>query len=276
MNPIFIKLGFIEIYWYSFFIFIGLLIGALLALKESKKWKIPEKIMVDYFFYLIPIVLVGARIYYVLFNLDYYGNNIINILKVWEGGLAIHGGIIAGILWTLYYMNKNKIKFLKITDIMVVSLILGQAIGRWGNFMNQEAYGPITTLKHLQNLHIPKFIIDNMYIDGNYHEPTFLYESIFCLIGFIILLIIRSFKKTKNGQITGFYFIWYGIIRFFIESLRTDSLMLGNLKMAQLVSIIMIIIGIVLIIYKALKSNDLYNSNEDYSYLNEKEKVKTK
>ena len=130
--------------------------------------------------------------------------------------------------------------------------MLGQAIGRWGNFFNGEAYGPITTFENLKNLHIPRFIIDGMYIGGNYHVPTFFYESIGCLIIFIILIILRNKKSTKIGIITSIYFILYGLVRFFIEGLRTDSLMLFNIKVAQLISIIMILIGIYIII-KSLK-----------------------
>jgi len=249
MNPIFLDLGIITIYWYSVIIFIALLIGGTLALREARKWKIPEDYMINYFFFLIPIVLIGARIYYVIFDWAYYSNNIIEIFKVWEGGLAIHGGIIAGIIWTIIYTKKYKVGFLRVTDIMVVSLILGQAIGRWGNFFNSEAYGSATTLEFLKGLHLPQFIIDGMFIDGTYYQPTFLYESILCLIGFIILLVVRKLKYTKIGNLTAIYFIWYGIIRFFIESLRTDSLMLGNFKMAQIVSIVMIVAGIIMLIF---------------------------
>ena len=265
MNPVMIDLGFIQIYWYSFLIFLGLLIGGYLALKESKKFKIPEPLMINYFFYLIPIVLIGARIYYVLFNLDYYLPNLISIFKVWEGGLAIHGGIIAGIIWTIIYMNKYKIPVIKITDIMCVSLILGQAIGRWGNFFNQEAFGSEVTFNYLKSLHLPRFIIDNMYVDGAYHHPTFLYESFFCLLGFIILLIIRKLKFIRNGQITATYFVIYGIIRFNIEALRTDSLMLGGVKMAQLISIVMMLFGAGLFLYSINKHP--YNKREDFSHI---------
>ncbi len=270
MNPIFLDLGIIKIYWYSVMIFIGLLIGGILALQEAKKWKIPEDLMINYFFFLVPIALIGARLYYVLFNLDYYSNDWLAILRVWEGGLAIHGGIIAGILWTLFYTKKYKVHFFRMTDIMVVSLIIGQAIGRWGNFFNQEAYGSATTLEFLTHLHIPKFIIDNMYINGTYYQPTFLYESLWCLIGFILLLIIRRYRYIKIGQITSLYFIWYGLGRFFIESLRTDSLMLGNLKMAQIISIIMIILGILMLIIFQKKSvfKNQYNNQENAEKVN--------
>lgn len=270
MNPIFLDLGIVKIYWYSVMIFLGLLIGGWLALREAKKWKIPEDLMINYFFFLVPIALIGARLYYVLFNLDYYSNDLMAILRVWEGGLAIHGGIIAGILWTLFYTKKYKVNFFRMTDIMVVSLIIGQAIGRWGNFFNQEAYGPVTTLEFLNNLHLPKFIIDNMFIDGAYHQPTFLYESLWCIIGFIILLIVRRYHYIKIGQVTCLYFVWYGLGRFLIESLRTDSLMLGGFKMAQLISLAMIVIGILLFIFFQRKSvfKNQYNNKENTNDIN--------
>ena len=131
---------------------------------------------------------------------------------------------------------------------MVVSLILGQAIGRWGNFMNSEAYGPVTTLETLKNLHIPQFIIDGMHINGNYYHPTFLYESLWCLIGFLILLFMKKSRAFKKGTTFSTYLIWYGIGRFLIESLRQDSLYFGTLRIAQLVSILGIIIGVIILI----------------------------
>ncbi len=270
MSPIFLDLGIIKIYWYSVMIFIALLIGGILALKEAKRWKIPEDLMINYFFFLIPITLIGARVYYVLFNLDYYSTNWISIFRVWEGGLAIHGGIIAGILWTIFYTKKYKVNFFRMTDIIAVSLILGQAIGRWGNFFNHEAYGSIVSLDFLNKLHLPNFIIDNMYIEGAYHHPTFLYESIWCLLGFVLLLIVRKYKYTKIGQVTAIYFIWYGFGRFFIEGLRTDSLMLGGMKMAQLISLVMILIGISMLIIFQKKSvfKNQYNNKENTNDIN--------
>ena len=255
MNPIAIKIGPFSIYWYSLFITIGFVLGIILALNEAKKQGIDKETMIDYFFYLIPLVLVGARLYYVLFNLGYYLNNPIDIFKVWEGGLAIHGGVIVGVIVTIVFFKKRKINFLKITDIMVISLILGQAIGRWGNFINKEAFGPVTTIEALQKLHIPKFIIDGMFISGNYYQPTFFYESIWCILGFIILLLIRKFKKTNLGELTSYYLIWYGLGRLMIESLRTDSLMFMGLKVAQLVSVVFIIVGVFILEYGLRKEN---------------------
>jgi len=263
MNSILLDLGYIKIYWYSVLILIAFIIGAILALKESEKWNIPREYMANYFFYLVPFVIIGARIHYVLFNFEMY-TNLVDILKIWEGGLAIHGGIIAGILWTIFYTKKYKYNFFKIADIMVVSLILGQAIGRWGNFFNGEAYGPATTLQHLQNMHIPQFIIDGMYIGGKYYIPTFFYESIWCIIGFIIMLILRTNKKLLISNLTSIYLIWYGIGRLYIEGLRMDSLMIGNLKVAQIISIFMIIIGIIIffITLKVKKYHNYYRRRE--------------
>lgn len=260
MNPIFINIGNIQIYWYSIILFIAFLLGALLALKEAEKYNISKDFMYNLFFYLVPVVLIGARLYFVLFHLDYYSNNLIDIFKVWEGGLAIHGGIIAGIIFVTYYTKKHNVNTLKITDILVVSLVIGQALGRWGNFFNSEAHGPVTTVTHLHNIHLPNFVIEGMYINGNYYIPTFFYESLWCLIGFIMLLLIRRSNKIKIGQLTSIYLVWYGLIRIFIEKMRTDSLMLGNLKMAQLVSILMIIVGIIMFI--KLKNNLKYNDKE--------------
>lgn len=268
MNPIFLDLGFIQIYWYSLILFLAFLLGGTLAIHEAKKWKIPEDFMVNLFFYIIIFSLIGARLYYVLFNLDYYSNHVIDIFKVWEGGLAIHGGLIASLIVTIIYSKKYRVNTLRLLDILVVSLLLGQAIGRWGNFMNSEAYGPVTTLKHLQSLHIPNFVINGMNINGVYHHPTFLYESLLNFIGFIFLYLYRMNRYTKIGTTTSIYLIWYGLVRFLIEAMRTDSLMLGTIKVAQLVSIIMIIIGIIMLI-KLRKTSVFENNYNDRKNTNE-------
>lgn len=255
MNPILIDLGLIQIRWYAILILIAFIIGYFLVVKRCKKKNIDINVISDMCFYLVIVCILGARIYYCLFNMDYYSKNIIDIFKVWEGGLAIHGGIIAGLIFIFFYTKKRKLNLLELLDIFAPALVLGQAIGRWGNFFNQEAFGPVTSLDTLKNLHIPNFIIDGMYIEHSYHHPTFFYESLGCLLIFIIIMIIRNLKNTKNGQVTGTYFIFYGIIRFLIEGLRQDSLMFFNLKVAQIVSIIMIIFGIYLIIKPYIKKN---------------------
>lgn len=253
MNRVAFNIFGLNIYWYSICILLGIVVAYILIINESKKHNIGKNEVSDLIFYTILFGILGARIYYVIFNLDYYLTYPSEILKVYNGGLAIHGGIITGLLTIYFYCKKKKLNFLRILDICAPAVIVAQAIGRWGNFFNQEAYGSITTLNKLSSLHIPKFIINNMLINGKYYYPTFFFESILCLVGFIMILIIRKTKKINLGFQIGLYFVWYGIIRFFIEALRTDSLMLFNLKMAQIISIIGILIGIVLIILSTKK-----------------------
>lgn len=268
MNPILLDLGVIKIYWYSAMIFLGLLIGGWLILKEAERFNISEDFIVNLFFFTIPIAVIGARLYYVLFNWDYYSVNMSEIFMIWEGGLAIHGGMLFGLLWIIFYTKKYKVNTFRILDMIVIGLIIGQAIGRWGNFFNGEAHGTVTTLEHLQSLHIPEFIINGMNIGGTYYLPTFLYESIWCLLGFIILLVIRRLKYIKIGQTTAVYLIWYGIGRFIIEGMRTDSLMIGNFRHAQIISIIMVILGIVIFILKG-KGSKLDNQYNKMGDINE-------
>ena len=265
MNSVFLEVGSVQIYWYSIILIAAFLLGGVVTLIEARKWNISEDFMINLFFYIIVFGLIGARLYYVLFNLDYYSANLSEIYRVWEGGLAIHGGIIAALIFTILYSKKYHVTTMRLLDVLVVGLILGQAIGRWGNFMNGEAHGTIITYQYLQDMHIPKFIIDGMYINGAYYIPTFFYESILCFIGFIVLLIFRRLRYTKIGQPTALYLIWYGTVRFFIETLRTDSLMLGNFKVAQIISLIMVISGIVIFIVtnKGSKFDNRYNDENN-------------
>lgn len=265
MNRVAIDLGFIQIYWYSICIMVGMAIGMWLVLREAKRRHINEDLMTSLIFNTVIIGIIGARLYYVVFEWSYYSKHILEIFEIWNGGLAIHGAIITGVLYVLYFTKKHKVSTLKIMDICAVGLIIGQTIGRWGNFFNGEAYGPIVEKSFLENLHLPKFIIDGMYINGAYHEPTFLYESLWNLIGFGLMFIFRRFKYLKEGQITGFYLMWYSLGRFAVESLRTDSLMLGTFKVAQIVSIVMFLFGFFLIIHRlrTSKFEYLYNDNKN-------------
>ena len=266
MNPEIFSIGDLSIRWYSVLILLGMIIAVRLAERESKKFKFEKAFIFDIALWIIIFGIIGARLYYVIFNFELYRNDLLGILKVWNGGLAIHGGILAGLITLVIYCKKKDIKILRVTDIAVPSLIIAQSIGRWGNFFNSEAHGPMTTLENLQNLHIPNFIIEGMKIGGVYYHPTFLYESIWCLIGFIILLIVRKYYKSlKCGQLTCIYLMWYGVGRLFIESLRTDSLMLGSLKVAQLISIAMIVVGILFFLYlcfNKLRKGKYYDKEE--------------
>ena len=264
MNDIFLDLGFITIKWYSFLMFVALLIGIFMVSKEAKRFKIDESYINNLVFWAIIFSFIGARLYYVAFNWEYYSVHMNEIYKVWQGGLAIHGAILFGALFIILYTKKYKVNTLKIFDIFAPALLLGQAIGRWGNFFNMEAHGPATTLTFLQNLNLPQFIIDGMNINGIYYHPTFLYESIWNIIGVIILLILRRQKYTKIGSITGVYLMWYSLGRFFIESLRTDSLMWEAFKVAQIISIVLFLVGLLIIILSRKKSKleNLYNEKE--------------
>lgn len=250
MNPILLDLGIVQIYWYSVIIFFAMLIASFILIKSATKEGLDKEFITNLIFYSIIFGIIGARIYYVLFNLNYYLKNPLEIIAVWNGGLAIHGGIIGGALCLLYHCLKYKKSILKLTDLIVPSLILAQGIGRWGNFFNGEAHGPATTKEALVASHIPEFVIKGMKIGGTYYEPTFFYESIWCIIGFIVLMILKKKVKLRRGGLTAVYFIWYSIVRFFIEAKRTDSLMIGDIKVAQAISVILFLFGLYLLFRK--------------------------
>lgn len=260
MNRVAFNIFGFNAYYYSLCILLGVIVAYILITREGKKQGLPKEFISDLIFYTLIIGILGARVYYCVFNLDYYLANPSEILKIYNGGLAIHGGVIAGLVFVYFYTKKKNISFIKILDIIAPAVIIAQSFGRWGNFFNQEAHGGITTYQNLKNMHIPEFIINGMHIEGKYYYPTFFFESIWCLIGFIILMIARKNKNLRKGFQIGFYFIWYGIGRFFIEALRTDSLMFFNLKIAQIVSLIGIIIGIIIIVTN--RNKKYYNEME--------------
>lgn len=243
MNRVFIKIGPISIYWYSVLILVAVIVGYNLIINYSKKIQYKTNAIVDMILYLVIWAIIGARAYYVIFNFQAYQNNLLDIFAIWKGGLAIYGAIIAGVIYIYYYCHKHQLNFIKILDIFSLPLLLGQAIGRWGNFFNQEAYGAKTTYEALKNIKLPDFIIQGMYIDNYYRQPTFLYESIWCLIGVLILHHLRKKPLIKTGKQICFYLTWYGIGRFFIEGLRSDSLYIGTFRISQIISLIIIIIG---------------------------------
>ena len=254
MNPEMFSIGSFSLRWYSFFILAGIMLGLIIAAFEEKRKGFPKDFVIDLGFWLILAGIVGARAYYVLFNLDYYLKEPLQIFATWNGGLAIHGGIIGGLIALIIFCKKKNIEVIRACDLAVPSLIIAQAIGRWGNFFNSEAHGPLTTLAYLKDMNIPDFVIKGMYINGNYYIPTFYYESLWCILGFIILMVLRYvLKKHNKGILTSVYLIWYGIGRVYIESLRTDSLMLGNIKIAQLVSILSIVVGIIVLILSIIR-----------------------
>lgn len=252
MNRVLFNIGPITIYWYSFTMLLAVLTGIYLSIKEAERVGVKDYIT-DLITPGVILGIIGARLYYVIFNFELYIDDPLSIFKIWEGGIAIYGAIIGGLIAIIYHAKKNKKSIIKTTDIIAPGLILAQSIGRWGNFFNQEAHGTAVTLNFLQKLHLPNFIIEGLYINGSYYHPTFLYESLWCLLGFIVLITIRKLTNRKTGYTTYSYFIWYGIGRMFIEGLRTDSLYLGNIRISQLVSLILIITGIIAIVITTIK-----------------------
>lgn len=238
-----ITIGPFSITFYAVFILSGALIGYYFVKKTFIKMGYSPTLIEDFAFYLLPIAIIGARLWYVIFEWHQYQNNPIKVFYIHEGGLAIHGGLLFGIAFGIYYFRKRKINVFRVADVILPFVLLAQAIGRWGNFMNQEAYGRIVSESYYN--YFPTFIKNMMFIDNAYREPTFLYESIGNLIGFILIyFVFRKFGRKKYGDIAFAYLAYYGVLRFVIESFRSDSLMIFGLKTAQLISLIFIAIGI--------------------------------
>jgi|SRR5690625_2557833 len=241
MNPVAFEIFGISIRWYGILISMGVLIGGIIALNEAKRKGIDEEIILDLLIFAIPAAIIGARLYYVAFSWDQYKDNPITALNFRNGGLAIHGAIIAAIIVGVIFCRVRKQNFWLIADIAAPSLILGQAIGRWGNYINQEAYGRPTDLPW------------GIMVDGVKVHPTFLYESLWNFLVFFFLIWYRRKKADVKGEIFLLYLILYSFIRYFVEGLRTDSLMWGSIRVAQLISIVAIVIASA-ILYKKKKS----------------------
>ncbi|HDI1176906.1 TPA: prolipoprotein diacylglyceryl transferase [Staphylococcus aureus] len=254
IDPVAFNFGPLSVRWYGIIIAVGILLGYFVAQRALVKAGLHKDTLVDIIFYSALFGFIAARIYFVIFQWPYYAENPGEIIKIWHGGIAIHGGLIGGFIAGVIVCKVKNLNPFQIGDIVAPSIILAQGIGRWGNFMNHEAHGGPVSRAFLEQLHLPNFIIENMYINGQYYHPTFLYESIWDVAGFIILVNIR--KHLKLGETFFLYLTWYSFGRFFIEGLRTDSLMLtSNIRVAQLVSILLILISISLIIYRRIKYN---------------------
>lgn len=253
LNPVAFELGPLQVHWYGLIIGAGLALALWLAMREAEKRNLSKDAFPDLMLWAVPIAIICARIYYVIFQWDYYQDHPGEIIKIWHGGIAIHGALIGSVVTAYIFARKRNISFWKLADIAAPSIILGQAIGRWGNFINQEAHGGPVSRDFLENLYLPDFIINQMYIQGTYYHPTFLYESIWNFIGFAVLIALRRVNLRRGEMFLG-YVIWYSIGRFFVEGLRTDSLMLTeSLRIAQTISIVLIIGSAALLIYRRVK-----------------------
>ena len=255
MNPVALQLGPISIRWYAICIVSGLILAVYLSMKEAPRKKIDPDAIIDFILIAFPLAILGARLYYVIFEWGYYSQHLGEIFAIWNGGIAIYGGLLTGALVLYLFSRRRLIAPIDFLDIAAPSVMIAQSIGRWGNFFNQEAYG--AAVKSLN--YLPSFIRDQMYIDGSYRQPTFLYESRWNLLGFLLILILRRKPQfLRQGEITAFYLIWYGFGRMIIEGMRTDSLMFAGLRVSQWLSMILILVGLAIIIYQRRKKAPYY------------------
>lgn len=238
-----LEIGPFSITWYAFLIVTGAIIAFELSVRNLKKMGYSKALAEDLFYGALPAGIIGARLWYVAFEWPQYARNLISIFYLWEGGLGIYGGVFAGMLYGYYFTKKHKLSYLRWADAIVPNILVAQAIGRWGNFMNQEAYGRIVSEAYYRLY--PAFIKTRMFIEGSYREPTFLYESSLNILGFLLItLVYKKYAVRKRGDLMFAYFGWYGVVRFFVEGLRSDSLYFLGLRVSQLTSIILIGIAI--------------------------------
>jgi prolipoprotein diacylglyceryl transferase len=245
MNPVAFSIFGQPIYWYGILISAGVLIGIFLAMHHAKIFGMDQDSIVDMALLAIPMAIIGARLYYVIFEWDQYKGHPLDIFNIRKGGLAIYGGVLGGVLGGYLFSRWKKIDFWNLTDICAPSIILGQAIGRWGNYINQEAYGVVVNNPQWQWFPVAVFI----QADQQWHMATFFYESFWNLIVFFILMGYRRHRK-RTGEVFLLYLILYSLGRIFIEGLRTDSLYLDNVRISQLLGILLVVLGIVLFVYR--------------------------
>lgn len=242
----------LDIHWYGVIIAAGFILAVIYMMKRSSRYGLSEDNLLDMLLWTVPIGIIGARIYYVIFNFSIYANNLSAIYKIREGGLAIYGGIIFGAITVFVFCRVKKIHVGAAIDLCSFGVLIGQAVGRWGNFINREAYGAETSA-------FCRMGLTNSAGTTIYVHPTFLYESLWNIIGFLLLSsFVKRGHRKFDGQIFLMYLVWYGIGRFWIESLRTDSLFLFStgIRVSQLVALLSIVIGGVILIIRLAKKPD--------------------
>ena len=302
----YIDLGFTTVRWYGVIIAFGFTLAVLFGGRTAYVWKINLDKMIDVLLYGTVSAIIGARLYYVVFAWDNYKDNIADIFKIWEGGLAIYGGIIAGILAAFVVCKVEKLNFYNLLDMVGMSLLIGQGIGRWGNYANQEAFGGFTNANWgmmsdkvieyiarnpsqfgIENLSGEEAIAEYIAQNNLYVHPTFFYESVWCILGFFILYIILKRFRKFSGQLFLCYGLWYGLERMIVEGMRTDSLYVGNstLRVSQLISFVLVAVcGSLLIILtvkytkhpKPIEGIDYFPPKTEKELLAEKKKLERK
>ncbi|MDD3052539.1 MAG: prolipoprotein diacylglyceryl transferase [Candidatus Cloacimonetes bacterium] len=263
INPIAFSLGIFEVHWYGIIIAGAIILGYLIARKLAMNEGILEEHVAEAIIVAIIFAIAGARLWYVFSRWDIYRLNPLDIFKTWNGGMAIHGGVVGGILGIFLYTKlrkKGTMGFIQALDIGAVVIPLGQAIGRWGNFFNHEAYGSPTNLPW--KMYIPFQFRMPGYENNEYFHPTFLYESLWDLGVFILLLWYFKKKRKNLGEVFPLYFILYSIGRFFVESLRLDSLYWGDFRAARFTSILLICFGVILFLYFRFKGNKVQEKKQ--------------
>lgn len=259
VNPIALSLGTLQIRWYAIFILTGIIFAAIYGYYEFPKLGVSRNDLTDGLLAIVPLSIIGARLYFVLFSTVKY-DSLWDVINITTGGLAIHGAIITAIISVLVFAKIKKISVWNFFDILVIGFLIGQVVGRWGNFMNQEAYGGIVSESSwvFHNL-VPNFIKKNMEVNGNFHHPTFLYESFLNFVVVVGLIVIRRFRVLKVGDSLGIYLIAYGLIRgLIIEPMRTDPLYIGSLRVNVIFSIVLFGVGgILYLILKRFLVKDL-------------------
>ena len=280
--------GTYTLHWYAVIIAFGMLLAVLFGGRIAWVWRIDLGKMVDLFICGLFTGLIGARLYFVLSKWDYYSQNLIEIPKIWNGGLAIYGGIIGGLIGAYLYSRKAKLNFLNILDLVGMSLLIGQGIGRWGNFANQEAFGTNTdSLFGMHSEKIANYIISHSEFFASHNitmdpekavHPTFLYESVWCIAGFIILYIILKTCRKFSGQMFLLYGIWYGTGRAIIEGFRTDSLYIGStdIRVSQALSFSIVFLCAVLLVYNLIKYKKNHKPIEGVDFFPEGSRIPKK
>ena len=247
--PKYLEIGPLTIYYYGVIIAFGLILAVLYGCKRSREFGIKEDDVVDAVLWVTPFAILCARLYYCLFSWDYYGKNPIEILYIWEGGLAIYGGVLGALVGVLVFCKIKKIKVAALLDLMLLGFLIGQSIGRWGNFMNREAFGAET------EFFLRMGLLNSRNATIIYVHPTFLYESVWNAIGFVLLHFLSK-RRRYDGQIALSYAAWYGLGRAFIEGLRTDSLWWGPFRVSQLLAAVSCFAALVALLVLSFRPHD--------------------